>query len=53
MFSCIPHRTDAVKQTIAGVEVAIGLPSVFSKRKAKNVELSNSFEGRDETAKEI
>ena len=42
----------AVKQVISGEEAAIGLPSVSLKRKAENVELSNSIESRDETQKE-
>ena len=40
---------DAVKQVNSGEEAAIGLASVSLKRKAKNTELSNSIESRDET----
>ena len=39
----------AVKQVNSGEEAGIGLPSVSLKRKAENVELSNSIESRDET----
>ena len=48
MFSRISHRMDAVKQVNSGEEAAIGLASVFLKRKAENAELSNSIESRDE-----
>ena len=40
---------DAVKQVNSGEEAAIGLASVSLKRKAKNTQLSNSIESRDET----
>ena len=40
---------DAVKQVNSGEEAAIGLASISLKRKAKNTEISNSIESRDET----
>ena len=49
MFSGISHKLDATKQVISGKEAAIGLASVYSKRKAENVELSDTTDSRDET----
>ena len=49
MFSRISHRMDAVKQVNSREEAVVGLASVSLKRKAKNAELSNSIESRDET----
>ena len=40
---------DAVKQVNSGEQAAIGLASISLKRKAKNTEISNSIESRDET----
>ena len=49
MFSRISHNIGAVKHFNSGEEAAIGLASVSLKKKAKNAELSNSIESRDET----
>ena len=48
LFSHISQITDAVKQVNSGEEAAIALASVSLKRKAENLELSNSIESRDE-----
>ena len=43
---------DAVKQVNSGEEAAIGLASVFLKRKAENAELSNSLRAETRPQKE-
>ena len=43
MFSRISHGMDAVKQVNSGEEATIRLASVPLKRKAENVELSNTL----------
>ena len=43
MFSRIFHRMDAVKQVNSGEEATIRLASIPLKRKAENVELSNTL----------
>ena len=40
---------DAVKRVISREAAAIGLVSIFSKRKAQNADLLNPFESRDGT----